>query len=411
MSRVPDNNVAPYLSGHYPVHADLKDQNVSVDYDSLIKSLLQQQKQQLDKHAPPSQTEFLPVASSSKLQQRGGIFTKESDVIDFEGRTASKKEVFKVNPTHPLGIVRDLSKTIRCGRDLPSTNNITAYPKNLLPNHCIMKIIACEVINFDYDKELCTQFIMKPIINSDGVTWLQSAKPFSNYLGDELPWEFKIGMSKIYRNLIIGDEKRSVSDQAKEERWDPTGWYLYINPFANRNEKMNTYKNHVSLSFAFLSAELDMKNILEQQDIYEPFSDLNEAHLCHAMNFVSTESDKFLMNNYNAVKLYNYRQVEEVNGTAKYKNARGKRIGDKKLMPYSKRVNAVETSPILRKRRNVGGKFTKLLNSRIIDDSVEVDMIINEDIEKNENENDDIDDENDVTIVENEHDNDDISQE
>ena len=134
-----------------------------------------------------------------------------------------------------------------------------------------MKIIACEVINFDYDKELCTQFIMKPIINSDGVTWLQSAKAFSNYLGDELPWEFKIGMSKIYRNLIIGDEKRSVSDRAKEERWDPTGWYLYINPFANRNEKMNTYKNHVSLSFAFLSADSDMKNILEQQDIYEPF--------------------------------------------------------------------------------------------------------------------------------------------
>ena len=136
-------------------------------------------------------------------------------------------------------------------------------------------------------------------------------------------------------------------------------------------------------------------------------------HLCHAMNYVSTESDKFLMNNFNAVKLYNYRQVEEVNATAKYKNARGKRIGDKKLMPYSKRANAVATSPILRKRRNVGGKFTKLLNSRIIDDSNEVDMIISEDIEKDDNEDDDIndnDDENDVTIIENEHDNDDISQ-
>ena len=320
--------------------------------------------------------------------------------------------MFKVNPTHPLGIVRNLSKQIRCGRDLPSTNNISAYPKNLLPNHCIMKIISCEVINFDYDKELCTQFIMKPIINSDGVTWLQSAKAFSNYLGDELPWEFKIGMSKIYRNLIIGDEKRGVNDRAKEERWDPTAWYLYINPFTNRNEKMNTYKNHVSLSFAFLSADSDMKNILEQNDIYEPFSDLNEVHLCHAMNYVSTESDKFLMNNYNAVKLYNYRQVEEVNATAKYKNARGKRIGDKKLTPYSKRVNAVATSPILRKRCNVGGKFNKLLNSRIIDDSNEVDMIISEDIEKDDNEDDDANDENDenVTIIENEHDNDDISQ-
>ena len=69
MSRVPDNNVAPYLTGHYPVHADLKDKNVSVDYDSLIKTLLQQQKQQLEKQAPP-QAEFLPVTSPN-LHQRG----------------------------------------------------------------------------------------------------------------------------------------------------------------------------------------------------------------------------------------------------------------------------------------------------------------------------------------------------
>ena len=63
----------------------------------------------------------------SNLQQRRGVFSKQSETIDFEGRTASKKEVFKVNVSHPLGVVRDLSKTIRCGLDLPSANSINNY--------------------------------------------------------------------------------------------------------------------------------------------------------------------------------------------------------------------------------------------------------------------------------------------
>ena len=160
----------------------------------------QQKQQQLQQRSM-----MVPSALPISLQQRGATLVKESNAVDFEGRTATRNDVIKVNPVHPLGIVRDSTKAIRCGRDLPSTNNVIAYPKNLLPNHTIFKIISCEVINFDYDKELCTQFILKPVINSDGVTWLQSGKAFTNYLNDELPWELKIGMSKIYRNLVIGD--------------------------------------------------------------------------------------------------------------------------------------------------------------------------------------------------------------
>ena len=51
-----------------------------------------------------------------------------------------------------------------------------------------------------------------------------------------------------------------------------------------------------------------MKRILERENIYEEFDDLNEVHLCHVMTHVGRESDKFLMNNQNAVSLFNYRQ-------------------------------------------------------------------------------------------------------
>ena len=74
----------------------------------------------------------------------------------------------KVNPVYPLGVVRDMSKSIKSGRDLPSTSNSRAYPKLLVPNHTIFKIVDYEIINFSHDKELSTQFIVKPVINADG---------------------------------------------------------------------------------------------------------------------------------------------------------------------------------------------------------------------------------------------------
>ena len=58
-------------------------------------------------------------------------------------------------------------------------------------------------------------------------------------------------MSKVYRNLIFGDEKSNelLKKGKKEERWDPTGWYMYINPFGNRCEKMNMFKGHFPTVF------------------------------------------------------------------------------------------------------------------------------------------------------------------
>ena len=280
-----------------------------------------------------------------------------------------------------------MTKVIRSGLDLPSTNNVKSYPKNLLPNHTLFKIISHEIVNFDYDKELSTQFIIKPVINSDGVMWLQSEKAFTNYLQDELPWELKIGMSKIYRNMIMGNDKSTDGDKS----WDPTGWYMYVNPFLNRNEKMNMYKGHVSLSYSFLSPETDIKNILERKLDFEPFNDLNEQHLCHIMNYVNGEYDKFLMNNYNAVNLYNYRQVEEINAASKYKAARGKRIGNRELKPYSpgkkgKIANSKESN--LGKKRSKS-QLQKMVSRRIIDDEDDMEMILNKEITKKDYEDDD----------------------
>ena len=62
-----------------------------------------------------------------------------------------------------------------------------------------------------------------------------------------------------------------------------------------------------------------MKQILEKAAIFEPFDDLNSEHLRLAMNFVSIESDKFLVNNTYAVSLFNYKQVEKINASNKYK--------------------------------------------------------------------------------------------
>ena len=211
---------------------------------------------------------------------------------------------------------------------------------------------------------------MKPVINSDGVTWLQNERCFTNYLESELPWELKIGMSKIYRDAIMGSSKRAENEQDSTKRWN-TGWYLYINPFSDRNEKVNMYKGHVSLSFAFLSPDHDMKNILVRESIDEAFDDLNERHLCHVINYVCRESDKFLMNNINAINLFNYRKVEEINASSKYKAARAKRIGNKTLKPYQNRKvseKVVENDEISRGKKRRANDFQKLLNNRIIDD-------------------------------------------
>ena len=97
------------------------------------------------------------------------------------------------------------------------------------------------------------------------------------------------------------------------ERWNPKGWYMYVNPFENRNEAANCYLGNVALSFSFLSPNEDMRQIIEKAGIFDAFDDLNAEHLRLAMNFVSVESDKFLVNNTNAVNLFNYKQVEKLN--------------------------------------------------------------------------------------------------
>ena len=87
------------------------------------------------------------------------------------------------------------------------------------------------------------------------------------------------------------------------------------------------------------------------------------------MNFVSIESDKFLVNNTNAVSLFNYKQVEKINSSNKYKVARGKRIGNKLLKkPYSKTDKAArneEKDEIVgdRKRKRA---LRKLIKSKVL---------------------------------------------
>ena len=218
-----------------------------------------------------------PEPAAVNLAQRGTTAFRRSEMVDFEGRVATRNDIVKVNPVYPLGVIRDLSKSIKSGRDLPSTTNARAYPKSILPNHTLFKIVDYEIINFSHDKELSTQFILKPVINADVTTWLQTNKLFVNYLNDDLPWEIKVSMSKMYKNAIMGSTNEAQSDKPVE-RWNPKGWYLYVNPFENRNEAANTYLGNVALSFSFLSPSEDMKQILEKADIFEPFDDLNSEH-------------------------------------------------------------------------------------------------------------------------------------
>ena len=77
------------------------------------------------------------------------VLVKESEFVDFDGRQAMRKDIITVNNKLPLCIVLDSSKVIRSGADLPSSSSIKSYPKNLLPNHAIFKIISYEVINYD----------------------------------------------------------------------------------------------------------------------------------------------------------------------------------------------------------------------------------------------------------------------
>ena len=183
-----------------------------------------------------------------------------------------------------------------------------------------------------------------------------------------------------------------MGEQSSVERWNPVGWYMYVNPFENRNEKLNMYKGHVSLSFSFLSPDSDLKDVLERESIYEGFNDLNESHLCHSINYIANESDKFLSNNINAVNLFNYRQTEEINASGKYKAARAKRISGKKVKPYQPRKtpSKVDDSDdddddIIDKKRNK--RFQKLVNTHIIVDNddeenaeEDAESVINEEI-------------------------------
>ena len=88
------------------------------------------------------QSQDQQVAGPSHLSQRGSTAIKRSEMVDFEGNVAMRKDVIKVNPVYPLGVVRDLSREIKGGRDLPSTNNVKSYPKNILPSHTLFKIVS-----------------------------------------------------------------------------------------------------------------------------------------------------------------------------------------------------------------------------------------------------------------------------
>ena len=402
----------------YPVHSDVRDnqqqqqQQVSgasslaanigsaQNYDALLRAIsnsMQHGNSSVstaitdlinDKARQPEQQ--APV----NLVQRGSTAFRRSEMVDFEGRVATRNDVVKVNPVYPLGVIRDLSKSIKSGRDLPSTTNSRAYPKPLIPNHCLFKIVDYEIINFSHDKELSTQFIVKPVINADGTTWLQTNKLFVNYLNDELPWEIKISMSKMYKNAIMGSANEAPSDKPIE-RWNPRGWYLYVNPFENRNEAANGYLGNVALSFSFLSPGEDMRQILEKADVFDSFDDLNAEHLRLAMNFVSIESDKFLVNNTNAVSLFNYKQVEKINSSNKYKAARGKRIGTKLLKkPYSKpdKTARIEEKDEIVSERKRKRALRKLIKSKILieNDSTAMDDGIDDD-DSNDETNDFVD--------------------
>ena len=153
-----------------------------------------------------------------------------------------------------------------------------------------------------------------------------------------------------------------------------------------------------------LSHSEDMKQILEKAAIFELFDDLNGEHLRLAMNFVSIESDKFLVNNVTAVSLFNYKQVEKINTSNKYKAARGKLIGNKLLKkPYSK----VDKSARNEEKDEIEGErkrkhaLRKLIKNKILigDDNIAKDDGIDDD-DSNDDINDFVDDE-DNDIVEN----------
>ena len=377
----------------YPIHADVhnnqQQQQVSgasslaanigaaQNYDTLLRAISQSMQ-----HGNSSVSSAISDLINEKarqpesqapvnLAQRGSTAFRRSEMVDFEGRVAARNDIVKVNPIYPLGVIRDLSKAIKSGRDLPSTTSSRAYPKPLMPNHTIFKIVDYEIINFSHDKELSTQFILKPVINSDGTTWLQTNKLFVNYLNDDLPWEIKVSMSKMYKNAIMGSSNEAPSDK-QVERWNPRGWYLYVNPFENRNEAANGYLGNVALSFSFLSPREDMRQILEKSGVFETFDDLNAEHLRLAMNFVSVESDKFYVNNTNAVSLFNYKQVEKINTSNKYKAARGKRIGNKLLKkPYSKtdKANRNEEKDEIAVERKRKRALRKLIKSKILNEN------------------------------------------
>ena len=102
------------------------------------------------------------------------------------------------------------------------------------------------------------------------------------------------------------------------------------------------------------------------------------------MNHVCHESDKYLTNNINAVSLYNYRQVEEINTSAQYKAARAKKIGNRTLKPYQAAKNSVKRDADEAKKNEKTRKqlFNKLVkNRRIIedeDDDIDANDIIEE---------------------------------
>ena len=185
----------------YPVHSDVRDnQQVSgasslaanigsaQNYDALLRAISNSMHHG-NSSVPTAISDLTnekarqPEPAPVNLAQRGSTAFRRSEMVDFEGRVATRNDVVKVNPVYPLGVIRDLSKSIKSGRDLPSTTNARAYPKSM------------------------------------------------------------------YKNAIMGSANEVQTDKPIK-RWNPKGWYLYVNPFENRNEAANTYLGNVALSFS-----------------------------------------------------------------------------------------------------------------------------------------------------------------
>ena len=156
-------------SSAYPVHPELLGKSVSRDsflasnlassrgYDQILNAVSDCMKRQerhensnvigdaglhsaisdliMKQALTQKQSQYEAQPGPSNLPQRGVTALKTCEMVDFEGRVATRNDVIKVNPVYPLGIVRDSSKVFKSGRDLPSTNNVKAYPKAILPNH------------------------------------------------------------------------------------------------------------------------------------------------------------------------------------------------------------------------------------------------------------------------------------